>query len=140
MAAGVSVGDKIERITEVCKIMDKAEEKTYCLNCGADYIPGAPGKCKCGKNTYTAYLLNGVELDPSIMISNPDPVNHPSHYAETVPGVECIDVTKHFSFCRGNAIKYLWRAGKKDAAKTVEDLRKAIWYIEKEIETLGGSK
>lgn len=46
-------------------------------------------------------------------------------------GIECIEVTEHFSFCRGNAIKYLWRAGAK--GNLVEDLRKAVWYIEREI-------
>jgi hypothetical protein len=60
-----------------------------------------------------------------------DAVNHPSHYAETVPGMECIDVTKHFNFCRGNAIKYIWRAGHKN--DEIEDLKKAIKYIEFEI-------
>lgn len=59
-------------------------------------------------------------------------VNHPDHY-QVVPGIECIDVVEHFSFNRGNAIKYLWRAGAK--ADVVEDLRKAIWYIQREIDS-----
>lgn len=63
-----------------------------------------------------------------------DPVNHPSHYTDVVPGIECIAVTEHFSFLRGNAIKYLWRAGAK--GNVIEDLRKAAWYIEREIESL----
>lgn len=62
-----------------------------------------------------------------------DSVNHPPHY-NTVPGIECIDVIEHFSLLRGNAIKYLWRAGEK--GDTVEDLRKAIWYIQREIGNL----
>lgn len=60
-----------------------------------------------------------------------DPVNHPSHYAQ-VPEIECIDVVEHFSFLRGNAIKYLWRAGAK--GDLVTDLRKAAWYIQREID------
>lgn len=63
-----------------------------------------------------------------------DMVNHPPHYRDVVPNVECIDVVKHFSFVRGNAIKYLWRAGAK--GNTVEDLKKAIWYIQREIDDL----
>lgn len=59
-------------------------------------------------------------------------VNHPSHY-NGVPGIECIDVVEHFSFVRGNAIKYLWRAGAK--GDLVEDLEKAKWYIQREIDT-----
>lgn len=59
-----------------------------------------------------------------------DEVDHPKHYNQ-VPGVECIDVVKHFNFQRGNAIKYLWRAGEK--GDPVRDLQKAMWYIESEI-------
>ena len=65
-----------------------------------------------------------------------DNVNHPSHYESTVPNVECIDVTEHFNFNRGNAIKYIWRAGHKDKSKEVEDLQKAIWYLQREIELI----
>ena len=60
-----------------------------------------------------------------------DAVNHPGHYADTVPGIECIDVAQHFNFNRGNAIKYLWRAGAK--GDELEDLCKAAKYIEFEI-------
>lgn len=59
---------------------------------------------------------------------------NPPHYKDRVPGIECIDVTKHFSFLRGNAIKYLWRAGLK--GDPIEDLKKAIWYIQSEIDHL----
>lgn len=65
-----------------------------------------------------------------------DNVNHPSHYESTVKGVECIDVTEQFNFNRGNAIKYIWRAGHKDKTKEVEDLRKSVWYLNREIERL----
>ena len=60
-----------------------------------------------------------------------DPVNHPKHYTEHPSGVECIEITEHMNFCVGNAIKYLWRAGLK--GEQVEDLRKARWYIDREI-------
>lgn len=63
-----------------------------------------------------------------------DPVNSPSHYTAHPSGVECIVVTEHFGFCVGNAIKYLWRAGLKGDA--LEDLRKARWYVEREIARL----
>lgn len=75
-----------------------------------------------------------------------DAVNHPSHYTSDPSGVECIEVTKHRDFCIGNAIKYLWRAGlKQDADKTakekqIEDLKKAIWYINAEIDLLQNSQ
>lgn len=60
-----------------------------------------------------------------------DPVDHPPHYTEHPSGIECIQVTEHMNFCLGNAVKYLWRAGRK--GDTVEDLRKARWYIDREI-------
>ena len=64
-------------------------------------------------------------------------VNHPPHYTAHPAGIECIDVIEHLTFLRGTAIKYLWRAGQKgDAGKTIEDLRKAIWYIQREIKNL----
>jgi len=58
-------------------------------------------------------------------------VNHPTHY-NLVPEVECIDVVENFNFNRGNAIKYIWRAGAK--GEDIEDLQKAIWYLQREIE------
>lgn len=65
-----------------------------------------------------------------------DIVNHPSHYTDG--GIETIDfiLGKGLNYCRGNAIKYISRAGKKDKSKEIEDLQKAIWYLNKEIETL----
>ena len=65
-----------------------------------------------------------------------DPVNHPAHYTSDPSGVECITITRHRNFNVGNAIKYLWRAGLKDEGKTVEDLRKAVFYIQDEIKRL----
>lgn len=63
-----------------------------------------------------------------------DPVNHPPHYNAHPSGVECIDVTEHFNFNVGNAIKYLWRASHKGAL--LVDLEKARWYVDREIARL----
>jgi hypothetical protein len=59
-----------------------------------------------------------------------DAIN-PPHYQAHPSGVECIQITEHMNFCLGNAIKYIWRAGLKNNA--IEDLRKARWYIDREI-------
>ena len=61
-----------------------------------------------------------------------DPVNHPPHYTAHPSGVECIQITEHMGFCLGNAVKYIWRADLK--ADAIEDLQKARWYIDREIE------
>lgn len=62
-----------------------------------------------------------------------DAVNHPKHYTSHPSGVECIAVTEHMNFNVGNAIKYLWRTDHKNG---LEDLKKAAWYINREIERL----
>ena len=69
-----------------------------------------------------------------------DPVNHPSHYC--TGNIEVIDfiMDKKLNFCRGNAIKYIVRAGLKDKNKTIEDLQKAIFYINREIEELEATR
>lgn len=59
-------------------------------------------------------------------------VNHPAHYNQHPSGVECVEVAEWFGFNLGNAIKYIWRAGHKDDA--IEDLKKAAWYVNREIE------
>lgn len=64
------------------------------------------------------------------MKPKPDIVNHPPHYTSHPSGIECIQVTEHFGFCIGNAIKYLWRA---DLKNGVQDLEKAAWYVAREI-------
>ena len=71
-----------------------------------------------------------------------DPVHKPSHYCSHPSGIECIEVTEHMNFTIGNAIKYLWRAGLKEDEtllqqnKTIQDLNKAIWYIQREIKRI----
>lgn len=68
-------------------------------------------------------------------------VEHPSHY-NGIPGIECIDVVRHMNFNIGNSIKYLWRAGLKNEEgytnqeKEIEDLKKAIWYINDQIKLI----
>lgn len=66
-------------------------------------------------------------------------VSHPPHYANGWSnGAEVIDLTEHLSFCAGNVVKYVCRAGRKDPDKHVEDLKKARWYIDREIERVKG--
>lgn len=63
-------------------------------------------------------------------------VDHPKHYNSHPSGVEAITICEHMSFSVGNAVKYLFRAGLKGDAVT--DLKKARWYIDREIKRLGG--
>jgi hypothetical protein len=68
------------------------------------------------------------------LVKENDNVNHPSHYTSHPSGVEVIQITEHMNFCLGNAIKYILRAEHK--GRQIEDLKKAAWYINREIERL----
>ena len=76
--------------------------------------------------------------DLSLMLSASDTVDHPSHY-HAASGIEVIDAIEawELNFALGNAIKYIARAGRKDPKKATEDLSKALWYIERELDRLG---
>lgn len=71
-------------------------------------------------------------------ISENDNVNHPSHYTDSKIEVMDYIEDKQLNFARGNVIKYVSRAGKKDPTKEIEDLSKAAWYLNREIERLKG--
>ena len=70
-----------------------------------------------------------------------DPVNHPLHYTsspsqcECGKTIECVQITEHMGFCLGNAVKYIWRADLKH--DSIEDLKKARWYIDRELKKRG---
>lgn len=68
-------------------------------------------------------IISGAAVD--------DPVDHPPHYTAHPSGIECIQITEHMNFNLGNATKYIWRADLKHDA--IEDLKKARWYLEREI-------
>lgn len=65
-----------------------------------------------------------------------DPVNHPQHY--TSGKIEVIDFIEDqkLPYHLGNAVKYIARAGKKDPDTTIQDLRKAVWYLERHISNI----
>lgn len=83
---------------------------------------------------FDADMLAAQVAEPTYSVSGSDVVTHPSHYVGPVPGIECIEVTQHFNFNRGNVIKYVWRAGAK--GDEIEDLRKARQYLDFEIDRL----
>lgn len=78
------------------------------------------------------YEINDGSIE---ILENSDNVSHPPHYTNGWSnGAEVIDLTEHLSFCAGNVVKYVCRAGRKDPDKYVEDLEKARWYLNREIE------
>lgn len=62
-----------------------------------------------------------------------DNINHPKHYEDAGYLVQPIDVCQELPFCLGNAVKYLCRAGKKEGNTAVDDMKKARWYLERQI-------
>lgn len=65
-------------------------------------------------------------------------VNHPAHYTSSPAKcrkcqcpIECIDITRHLNFNRGNVVKYVWRMGQKGDA--IEECKKALWYLQDEL-------
>lgn len=87
-------------------------------------------------------LQSIYDMPPRIKINSDkikeveDVVNHPSHYTDG--NIEVMDFIedKQLNFARGNVIKYVSRAGKKDPNKELEDLKKSMWYLNREIERL----
>ena len=111
------------------------ECKEYYPNCCKDcFYSDTVGLC-CFKNRPTAWCLEIADKG-----TQPDSVNHPSHY--TSGKIEVIDFIedKELGFHLGNAVKYISRAGRKNPDKIVEDLQKAVWYINREIGRLEGMK
>jgi hypothetical protein len=72
------------------------------------------------------------------MSSEPEQVDHPSHY-QMPGGLEVIDLVEHMPFNLGNAVKYICRAGKKPGMMFDKDIEKAIWYLRRELERCGPS-
>ena len=110
-----------------------------CPNCVAARITSCVDsydKTEIDKNDPSKVTSTEIDQMTSEEIKNNDPVNHPKHYTSHPSGVECIVVTRHMNFNKGNAMKYLWRADEK--GNEIEDLKKAIWYLNNEIERLGG--
>ncbi|MCP4791559.1 MAG: DUF3310 domain-containing protein [Gammaproteobacteria bacterium] len=58
---------------------------------------------------------------------------NPDHYKAHGSGIECIQITEHMCFNLGNSIKYIWRADLKHTDGGIQDLKKALWYINREL-------
>lgn len=79
--------------------------------------------------------LTDSYIPPREIIDGTSAINHPKHYNSHPSGIEAIAIVEHMNFNIGNAIKYLWRSDHKHNAP-LDDLRKAVWYINREIQRL----
>ena len=98
-----------------------------CANC--KYYATEPNELPC-KNCNYASDRRPTHWAPKVP---PEALDSPSYYSSHPSGVECITVAEHFGFNLGNAIKYIWRHGKKPGASALDDLRKARRYLDREI-------
>lgn len=103
------------------------------------HIDGEPEGKSYPFLAYEMKKINDEEEKKDCAIKNNDVISHPSHYTQ---GIECMDyIESHkLNYARGNIIKYVTRAGLKDASKEVEDLEKAKWYLNREIERIKAAK
>ena len=142
--------DKIKAMdnTELAKVLCQSKEFDKCNYCS--YL--TPDILYCHKESCTDGIKAWLDAPCANEPENPpadkhvdlqsvsekvcDNVNHPDHYNHGK--IEVIDFIEdqHLGFHLGNAVKYISRAGRKDPARTVEDLRKAAWYLNRQIERL----
>ena len=116
-------------------------DKNYVTLKGGDYDYSRFGNIENFKKFWRPYEVPNVKAPD-------DKVNHPSHYTwlKDLCGIEVIDITRHMDFNLGNSIKYILRSGHKkeegytDKQKTIEDLKKAVWYLNDEIKLLSEVK
>jgi len=97
-----------------------------------------PSRKKSATLLPSAFPLSGAQLGLSAnpQWQRPKDNQNPSYYREHPAEIECISVIQWFPCNPANAIKYIWRAGLKLSSNELEDLRKARWYIEQEINRL----
>ena len=98
------------------------------------------GRCWSGSDEHMLRNYECVFGSEPDSTANPvnDPVNHPSHYTKGKIEVADFIADQKLNFDRGNAVKYVCRAGSKDPDKEIQDLEKAIGYINHEIKMLKG--
>ena len=81
------------------------------------------------------------EFDEGIPVKEEfDEISKPKHYNSHPSGIECIIIAEHHCYNIGCAIKYLWRQGLKDGEDSVKDLKKAVQYIQFQIQKIERDK
>ena len=111
--------------------------KKCCDNCVYGNLTFKEHPCsECNSNF--SQWVDATKLKAVVVNSENDPVNHPSHYTKGKIEVADFIADQKLNFDRGNAVKYVCRADSKDPEKEIQDLEKAIWYINHEIKMLKG--
>lgn len=103
--------------------MMHVHDASGCIDCACMATPLHIGTDTC--------TCDGTEVN--VTLNTHDPVNHPQHYTSHPSGIECIEIVRHMGFNLGNTVKYIWRDGLKDTEVPLQDLKKALWYLQDEI-------
>lgn len=124
--------DKVNALSnrEMAVLWDYIKSDCAGSNCVFNACPDCGGDCLKGFEAWLGSECEAEENQPA------DNVNQPAHY--TGGKIEIINFIedKELGFHLGNAVKYISRAGQKNPDKTIEDLRKAVWYINRQIQRL----
>ena len=124
--------DKVNALSnrEMAVLWDYIKSDCAGSNCVFNACPDCGGDCLKGFEAWLGLECEAEENPPA------DNVNHPDHYNHGK--IEVVDFIEDqgLGFHLGNAVKYISRAGRKDPARTVEDLRKAAWYLNRQIQRL----
>ena len=137
----IKIGNKYRKLqTQEVYTLEKIISGTYYLapENSSNGIYAACSSTKFGQ------YYEPVDKSTTEDASRNENVHHPSHYTwlKAKCGIEVIDIVRHLDFDLGNALKYILRAGHKHengytrSQKAIEDLKKAIWYINDKIKTL----
>jgi Protein of unknwon function (DUF3310) len=98
------------------------------------------------KQRLLEFMRKLQDVSDAVSTEPTEEINHPKHYNLHPAGIEAIEVIEHFTFNVGTAAKYLWRAGLKvspngdERDARIRDLKKAAWYIDREIDRLNAEK
>jgi hypothetical protein len=121
-------------VNQVDNGVDSVDWKNYTT----DFVDGVFwAKKKKLQSEVVSHPKNFIELD-NFDEKKKEMVNHPNHYGGESNPYEAIKVIDAWDldFCLGNTVKYISRAGKKHPDKELEDLKKALWYLQHKIDTL----
>ena len=120
-------------IINMLEILLHYENKFPCVILGEQENQGNEGE---GEDTDFSCHMSQYDSKEDNTTQEVDMVNNPPHYKGLPNGLEVIDITQNMDFCLGNALKYILRAGKKDDNPEIQDLKKAVYYLNRKISIL----
>ena len=128
---GTDCAEIVGMCSDYIKWVPKAEEEKSCNTC--NFSCSEKETDICFQSGYKCWVAEKPRISSTDEPATVDAVDHPPHYTSHPSGVECIQITEHMNFNLGNALKYIWRADLKHDDGGIEDLKKAEFYIKREL-------